>query len=85
MPSSDYLKDINKEILDWIDSKDEVYGLDWLDKDVVPLSSFALDLKRKAHGISKIVEAGNRNKLLLQELLDLLGYAYLFYYRVKKL
>jgi len=84
--SSDYLKDIDKEVLDWIDSKDMVYGLDWLDKEVVPLISLVQDLRRKAHGIGKIVENGldeARQGLLIQELLDLLGYAYIFYWRAK--
>jgi len=87
--SSEHLQGIGEEILGWIDSRDSVYGLDWMYEERVPLSSFVQDLKRKTHGIGNIIENGlvtdERKALLCNELKDLLGYAFLLYKRAEEL
>lgn len=91
MPSSDYLKDINQEVLDLIDSRDVTAGMEWINPEVEPLDFFFQNTHRKAFVIKRVFEReggnldGNALKGVLQETLELLGYAYLLYYRLKQL
>ena len=89
MPSSDYLKDINQEVLDLIDSRDPTAGMEWINPEVEPLDFFFQNTHRKAFVIKRVFdrEGGNLEdevlKGVVQETLELLGYAYLLYWRLR--
>jgi len=91
MPSSDYLKDINQEVLDLIDSRDATAGMEWINPEVEPLDFFFQNTHRKAFVIKKVFEREGGNlkgealKGVVRETLELLGYAYLLYRRLKDL
>jgi hypothetical protein len=88
MHSSDYLQGIHQKVLDHVDSRDGVAGLDWLESDEEPLRFLSMNVERKARVISSVIEKGlekERQEGLLDAILDLLGYSYGLYYRVEKL
>ena len=86
MRSIDYLKGIDEEALNHIDSREAIMGLSWLDPDLDPLEFLAMNVERKAHAIRYINQDGNpevKRDALDDASLDLLGYAYLLRARIK--
>jgi hypothetical protein len=84
--SSDALKYISELVLAHLDSRDPVGGQSW--KDIYPLEDAEYDVGRKHRLISHVIRNENareRIDVLRDNVLDLLGFAYILYWKVDHL
>lgn len=88
MKSSEHLIGITEEVMNLIDSRDAGAGLDWMDTDVEPLDFFIQNIFRKAFVLKTIYERDGAHKsrdVIADVNKDLIGYAYLFQWRIEHL
>ncbi len=81
--SSAHLAYISRLVLEHMDSRDPVGGLSWMD--VYPIEDAVYDVGRKFRLVDHVIsngKLGESKKVALDNILDLLGYAYILYYKV---
>lgn len=88
MKSSEHLTEVTQGVMDLIDSRDSGAGLDWMNPEVEPLDFFIQNIFRKAFVLKTVYERDGAHKsrdVLADVNKDLIGYAYLFQWRIEHL